>query len=133
MSQIDPTLFAWFVTVKSKPEWGQTINARTAGAAKAEYHRDLREAWPDIPFTELRCQRIGAPHSSGDFLRNANYRGLPNIRCGDKVLVGDAGGVIVGHDMSCNFRVLFDVGTKYANQTLSVHPSELQIQEKSSA
>lgn len=123
-------VFSFYVTVKTHPDWGMTINARTPGEAKAEYFRDLRESWPDIPYTALRCQRIGAAESSERFIHNAEYRGLPNARCGDRVMVGENGGAIVSHDASANFIVLFDDDSKYRGQRLSVHPSELKLVEK---
>ena len=127
MSKPSNEVFSFRVSVKEKPEWGETVNARTAGMAKSEYHRRLTDAWPGIPYTALRCQKLGAAFTSSQFTRNAEYRGLSEVRCGDRVAVGDASGVVVGHDCSANFEVLFDVDSpKYPNLRLSVHPSELK-------
>lgn len=122
------TVFAFEVTVKDKPDWGMVINARTRGQAKQEYHRHLLDAWPDVPWTALRCRKVGKPMSSDGFIRNANYRSMNDLRCGDEVWVGKNKGVVVGHDYSCNFEVLFDGDSpQYRNLRLSVHPSELCV------
>lgn len=39
--------------------WQQTIRATTRGKAKLHYWRGIREAWPDIPFTRIRCRSLG--------------------------------------------------------------------------
>jgi hypothetical protein len=121
------TVFAFEVTVKGR-DWQRTVNARSAGKAKLEYYREVRESWPDISFTALRCRKIGATESSQQFVRNAEYRGLPLARCGDRVKVGEERGTIVGHDASANFRVLFDDDSKYQGNTLSVHPDGMEIE-----
>jgi hypothetical protein len=110
-------------------DWGEEIvNARTRGRAKREYHLSVIDAWPDVPFTAVRARKIGAPHTTADFIRNAQYRGLPNVRCGQRVKVGDARGVIVGHNSSANFDVLFDDDSpRYAGQTLNCHPNEVTL------
>lgn len=118
--------YAFEITVKGRPEWAQTINATTLGRAKAEYFSDLRDAWPDVPFTALRGRKVGGPSSSEQFIRNARYRGLPALRCGDTVRVGDSSGVVVGHDASANFRVQFAAESRYAGAVLSVHPGDFQ-------
>ena len=117
-------VFAFEVSVKGT-DWARVVNARTRGAAKADYHRDVAESWPDIPFTAIQCRKLGAPRSSEDFIRVATKRGLPAMRCGDRVRVGDATGVIVGHNSSANFDVLFDDGGRYAGQVLNVHPASV--------
>jgi hypothetical protein len=118
-------VFAFEVSVKGR-EWSRIVNARSPGKAKVEYFRDVCESWPEIPFTAIRCRKVGAPISSAQFLNNARYRGLPNIRCGDRVKVGKEQGAIVGHDASANFLVLFDEDSKYAGNTLSVHPEGME-------
>lgn len=106
-------------------EHRRTVNARTLGAAKYDYLLDVQDCWPDVKFTDIRGRRIGAPHTSEDFIRNARYRGMPDIRCGDAVTVKGDAGIIVGHNSSANFDVLFDKGTRFAGLTLNVHPSEI--------
>lgn len=118
---------AFEVHVVGRTTWRRVINARTAGQAKAEYFRDLHESWPSIPYTALRCRLVGPASSSEDFIRCAAYRGVPDARCGQRVVVGESRGVIVGHNGSANFEVLFDSDAlRYAGLRLSVHPSECQ-------
>lgn len=98
-------LFAWEVSVKGT-DWTKIVNARTSGQAKRDYHLDVRDAWPDVPYTAMRCRKIGAPHTSERFKHNARYRGMPDVKCGQRVKVGEARGVIVGHNDSANASVL---------------------------
>ena len=113
--------------------WGEhetTINARTAGQAKVEYWRDVTDAWPSIPYTAVRVRKLGKAVSSEAFLRVARYRNLPHARCGDRVVTTDGKhkGVIVGHNSSANFDILFDADdTLCPNQVGNVHPHELRI------
>ncbi len=119
------SLFAFEVSVKGT-DWTQIVNARTHGQAKSVYHLDVLDAWPDIPYTALRCRKIGAPNTSGRFIQNAKYRGMPDVKCGQRVKVREAHGVIVGHNSSANFEVLFDEDSpKYAGLRLNVHPGEI--------
>ena len=118
------TIFAFEVSVKGT-DWTCIVNARTPGQAKRHYHLAVIDAWPDIPYTTLRCRKLGAPHTSADFERNARYRGIENVRCGTPVRVGAAHGVVVGHNDSANLDVLFDADSpKFANLRLNVHPAE---------
>jgi hypothetical protein len=123
MSQIS----SYEVTVAGKPEWGMIINASTAAKAKHEYHTHLLDAWPDIPWTALRCRKLGAPHTSERFIQNAAYRARGSAKCGSRVNVGGNTGTIVGHDCNCNFEVEFYADSKYKGARLSVHPSEMEI------
>ncbi len=110
--------------------WTKIINARTAGKAKYQYWLDVRDAWPDVPITAMRARKYnqGHPYTSPQFEHNARYRGLPDVKCGQRVRVGDAVGVIVGHNSSANFDVLFDDDApKYAGQKLNVHPQEVEL------
>lgn len=116
-------VFAFKVWVQQRPEWERVINARSAGKAKGAYYRSLAESWPDMPYTALRCRKIGGPHTSSAFTRNAQYRGIPEVRCGQRVAVGEGRGAVVGHNLSANFNVLFDDDSPlYPGQTLNVHP-----------
>jgi len=107
-----------------KPEWETIVNASSRGKAKSEYWRHVTDAWPDISYTSIRCQKVGGPVTTSEFIRNAKYRGVPNLRCGDRVSVHGSSGVVVGHNSSANFNVEFDSG-RYAGHQLSVHPDEL--------
>ena len=118
-------VFAFEVSVKGT-DWTQIVNARTPGKAKREYHRSVVDAWPDVPFTAMRCRKIGRPHTSELFRHNARYRGMPDVECGHRVTVNGNAGTIVGHNESANFNVLFDDDAeKYAGLTLSVHPQDI--------
>lgn len=120
-------LFAWEVSVK-ETGWTKIVNARTSGQAKRDYHLDVRDAWPDVPYTAMRCRKIGAPHTSERFEHNARYRGMLDVKCGQRVKVGEARGVIAGHNESANFDVLFDDDSpKYAGMKLNCHPSSVEL------
>lgn len=122
-------VFAFGCRVAWAPQWGESIyNTTSAGRAKKEHWRNVNEAWPETKFTDIRVRKIGAPHSSDGFKRNAEYRGMPAVKCGDRVKVGARFGTIVGHNSSANFDVLFEGGL-----TLNVHPSELVICSQSDA
>jgi hypothetical protein len=126
----DETVFAFEVNVAGR-EWAETVNARTSGQAKSEYFQGVRESWPGIPFTALRCRKIGRPHTSKRFEACASYRGLAGLQCGQRVVVGGARGVIVGHNSSANFDVLFDSDSpKYAGLRLNVHPDSMEMQNE---
>lgn len=119
--------YAFEVWVASVPEFRKTINARTANKAKYEFLIDLQESWPDYEYKDLRVRKLGEPVSSERFIHNAKYRGVPDVRCGQRVIVGDGRGIIVGHNASANFDVLFDDDSpKYAGLKLNVHPGEVQ-------
>jgi hypothetical protein len=117
---------AFEVSVKGTT-WSAIVNASSPGKAKGSYHREVCDAWPDVPYTAMRCRKMGGPHSSEQFLNNARYRGMPGVRCGQRVLVGEERGVIVGHNASANFDVLFDADSKYRGQTLNVHPESIVL------
>lgn len=102
------------------------VNELSRGRAKAKFFREVSEPWPDLKYTDIRCRVFGPPHTSSHFIRNAAYRQIPSVRCGDKVQVGAHGeGLIVGHNSSANFDVLFTTG-KWKGLTLNVHPSDLK-------
>jgi hypothetical protein len=107
-------------------EFVRTVNARSAGKAKYEYFLDVKDCWPDVKLTDMRARKVGGPQTSEAFLRTARYRGMPDLRCGEAVTVNGRPGVVVGHNDSANFDVLFDDGCDWAGATLNVHPSELR-------
>jgi len=104
-----------------------TVNALSAGQAKYQFLLDVRDPYPDTEYTDIRCRKIGPPHTSESFLRNARYRGMPDVRCGDRVRVGEHEGLIAGHNGSANFDVLFTSGP-WTGKTLNVHPGEVRLQ-----
>lgn len=122
------TVSSYACRVSWAPEWGETIyNARTAGQAKVRHFWEVHDAWDNTKYTDIRCRKVGAPHTSERFIENAKYRGMPDVRCGQRVRVGaDGEGVIVGHNASANFDVLFDTG-RYAGQTLNCHPRSVEL------
>jgi len=129
------SIFAFECSVKDAP-WGPSIiNSTTSGKAKCEYFRDVTDPWPDVRFIDIRVRKVGAAHTSEGFVRNVKYRGMPDVKCGQRVKVNGNSGWIVGHNSSANFDVLFDSG-KWAGCTLNVHPSEITLvvdQEAASA
>jgi hypothetical protein len=105
--------------------YGTVVNALTAGQAKAEYLRDVRDCWPDVKFTDIRARKLGPAQTSEAFLRTARYRGMPYLRCGDHVTVDGRHGFIVGHNDSANFDVLFDEGD-WKGCVLNCHPHDIR-------
>lgn len=121
------TIFAYACRVKWAPEWGETYyNRSTPGQAKQDHYLHVHEAWEDTKYTDIRVRKIGRPVTSEQFLNNAKYRGMPDLRCGHRVKVDKSTGTVVGHNSSANFEVLFEDGP-YRGLTLSVHPSELAV------
>lgn len=102
-------------------EHRHVMNARSAGAARYEYLLEVRDCWPDVKYTDMRSRKLGPAHTSEAFRRTARYRGMPNLRCGEAVTVDGLPGVVVGHNDSANFDVLFECGG-----IGNVHPSELK-------
>lgn len=103
------------------------INAATRSKARYQYYLDVSDCWPEVKLMDLNIRKVGGPHSSERFIHNAKYRGMPDVRCGQRVKVGDEGeGVIVGHNSSANFDVLFDVG-RWTGQVLNCHPMGVEL------
>jgi len=93
-----------------------------------KHFRRVQDAWPEnCRFTDVRVRKRGSPHMSEEFMRTARHRGLPHVRCGDRVRVNGATGAIVGHDACANFEVIFDEGSRYAGKTRSCHPTQLEL------
>jgi hypothetical protein len=103
-------------------------NAATSGQAKYRHYREVLDPLPDLKFTQLRVRKVGPVQTSAEFHRNAIYRGMEHVKCGDRVRVGVNFGTIVGHNCSANFDVLFDPDSKYGAQVLNVHPAECELQ-----
>ena len=123
----------WVAGIQQSIDHPYSVNARTSGQAKMEYLRMLDRCF-EVDFTRLRVRKIGDPRTSEEFLRNAQYRGIPKLKCGDRVKVGDGVGVVVGHNSSANFDVLFDPESpKYPGLRLNVHPQDLQLESEAAA
>jgi hypothetical protein len=117
------TVKAYEIGVKSRPEFGQTVYAITAGKAKYSYLLDVQDCWPDVQFKDLTCRSLGTCFSSGeDFKRTARKRGVEFAEIGMRVEVDGEPGVIVGKNDSANFDVLF-TGPKHRGNTLNCHPN----------
>lgn len=117
----DPPLRCFACRIKGH-DHETRVHERTPGRAKASYFNHARDCLPDLRYTEIRVRVEGDPISSRDFLRTANYRGVPFARVGMAVEVCGERGVIVGHNSAANFDVLFDAGSRWAGQTLNCHP-----------
>ncbi len=122
--------FAWECNVRGK-EWQRTVNHLTAGKARYEYLLDLRDSWPDATFADITVRKVGPAHTSDAFRRTATYRGRTELACGSRVEVVSGSqralGVIVGHNDSANFDVLFDEDTYFKGGIGNVHPSEIRL------
>ncbi len=101
-------------------DWHQVVNHESRGKAKAQYFHEVVDAWEDIPFTAITCRVLGPPATPESFLRTAKYRGMPDLRCGQRVLLhGGQVGTLVGSNDSANFDLL--VGGRVWN----VHPGDI--------
>ncbi|MFM9966763.1 MAG: hypothetical protein ACKV2Q_36790 [Planctomycetaceae bacterium] len=76
----------------------------------------------DFEYTSIRCRCAGDPVTTPDIRRTAEYRGVPFVTAGMRVMVDGMFGVIVGNNSSANWDVMFDAGTKWAGQVLNCHP-----------
>lgn len=108
-------------------------NAVSRGAAKRAYHLDIRECWPDVPYTAIRCRIFCDLPITTKMLRHvAEYRGVPHVEAGTRVTLKgtEAAGTIVDAAHSCNFRVLFDSDSPmYPGETLAVHPDGMEFED----
>lgn len=122
-----PKVFAFACSIAGRFDGHETIyNCTSRGQAKHMHYLNVSDPWPDVRYIDVRARKIGAPHTSADFVRNAAYRGMPYVQCGVSVKVGDQDGVIVGHNASANFDVLFHTG-KHKGIVMNVHPSEVKV------
>ncbi len=102
----------------------RTINTLTRGKARYEYLLDIRDSYSDATFADISVRKIGPAHTSSAFIRTAQYRGMPDARCGDPVVVNGRSGFIVGHNDSANFDVLF-VSGDWTGAVLNCHPGDI--------
>lgn len=120
------TLHRFECSVKNAP-WGEdhwtTVHAFTRGQAKADYWRDVVDAWQDIPFTAVRCRGPFTPCDTEAFVHTATYRGRLDLHIGSTVEYRGKTGCIVDRNDSANFEVLFTDGSR-----LHFHPSEIPVQ-----
>lgn len=121
-------VFAFEVTVIGHPDWGMTINHRSAGKAKARYFQELGDSWPDIPFTDLRVRKLGRARNTQMIAHVAKYRAV-DLKAGDRVIVPRGRGVIVDAGGGANFGVLYDDDSpNYAGMILYCHPMEIKLE-----
>lgn len=97
-----------------------TIHAYSAGKAKRYYFTGLD--LDGVEFTDLRARVLGPPRTTDGITRTAKYRGVEFVRAGMRVQIGDDWGVIVSHNSSLNWDVLFDDDSRYPGQTHNCHP-----------
>ena len=95
-----------------------TVHARSPGAAKWTFlfHLDGFE------FTDVRVRVLGPPVTTDRIERNAKRRGVPFVRAGMRVRVGDEWGVIVNSNSSANWDVLFDKSSRFSERVMNCHP-----------
>lgn len=118
---------AWEVWHLAKPEWVSVVNAKSRGAAISEKLAICRDVGWEVSFIDFRARALGGVRTSEDFKRCATMRGRPDLRCGMRVKVQESFGVLVGHNESANFLVLFETGSQHGGLTLPVHPNDLEV------
>lgn len=116
------TLRAYSCTVVGT-DWERVVHAVTASKAKYLYWLDVKDAWPDVPITDMRARSLGLPRTTERFHHTATYR-KAWFRLGDKVRVNNSIGFVADSDSSANFVVHFISG-EWANRILHVHVSEI--------
>lgn len=122
------TIHAYNVWLRGE-ETPFVINARSRGHAKARALRRIGDCLPDLRYTDLRVTLYNKTTiTTHDFKRTAAYRGFPDLRCGQRVRVGQNIGTVIDHTSSATFLVLFDDDApRYAGMSLSVHPDEMEL------
>lgn len=104
------------------------INHATASKAKYQFWRAITEHFPGTPITKMRAKKIGPPITSEHLARIARYRGMPNVKAGQRVRAGDLTGVVVDGNSSANFNVLLDKDCpRWPGQILNIHPGEITL------
>jgi len=106
-------------------EWRATVHATTRGKAKLVYFRDVKDAWQEVKFTDIRCRFLGSPRNTPQFEHTKAYRNVA-FNIGDQVSVGGSVGFIVDRTNSANFAVEFTEG-RYKGCRLSCHPVEIAV------
>lgn len=120
-------VLAFACSVKGAP-WGEhherVVHAHSRGQAKSQYLRDVRDAWPDLPYTAVRCRRVPSPTTTPMLQHVCRLRGV-HMRFGDRVHFGSSGrseiGTVVGSSEGANFELLLDDGSR-----IFVHPCDIQ-------
>lgn len=107
MKKLGP-LRSYKCSLRGRNHWTQ-FNARSIGQAKIAFYHYLDG---DFDYLDIRCRVDGEVYTSDDFIRNAEYRNIPLVRCGMVIDVNGRRGIIVGHNSSANLDVLFDDGSR---------------------
>jgi hypothetical protein len=102
------------------------LNGISEGYVKSKFYKNLKD-FLKIKFTDVRVKLLGAPYSSEGFLKNAKYRNLPNLRCGDLVDVNGNLGYVIGYGSSALIEIIFEKYQNKKNVTLFVHPDEIKM------
>lgn len=111
------TLRGYLCSVVGHEDHETPMNALSAGKARYQFWLNVQDCLPDLPITKIKVRSAGKPITTPAFEQVAEYRGVPFAHCGMKVEVGAKPGVIVGHNCSANFDVLFEDG-----RILNCHP-----------
>jgi len=115
-------MYSFFCSVKDWPESGYSINALSAGKAKSAYHADIKDSYPNLPYTAIKSRKEGLASTSAEFKSMAEYRNIPFAKCGMAVrFQNGATGLIAGHNASANLDVLFTSG-EHTGLILNCHP-----------
>lgn len=116
------TLRAYRVSWSRLPGSGAIVNHVSPGKAKADYLAQLRDAWPEASFTELRIQALGEPRTDAGLVEVLARLGRPELRAGRAVLHYGRPGTVAGANGGY-VEVLFDD----CPNTLPVHGDELEL------
>lgn len=85
-------------------------------------HLILDSQVSDALYTAIRCRKTGSPKAIEAFQQVANYRGIPFAKIGMRVEVDGEKGLIMGHNSSANFNILFLDGC-FKNRVLNCQPN----------
>lgn len=128
MKRLRISAYHCYVDEHEHSDFPTIINSYSRDKAKNIFYNMVRDVYDNVRFIDCRAKFIGPAHTSSAFLRNANYRGMPDIRCGNRVKTVNGMGYVVGHNSSANFNILFESGD-LAGGTYNVHPSEVLFYE----
>lgn len=105
--------------------WDTVVHALSPGKAKALYLGNVKDAWADVKYTDLRVKRLGEPRDTDKFKHTANYRRV-DFHIGTFVQVCESRGFVADSNSSANFPVHITEGP-WAGRIISAHPSEIRI------
>lgn len=113
-------------SIRGYDHWTQ-FNARSRGQAKMQMYRYLEM---DFDYVDIQCRVDGEVYTSDDFIRNAEYRNIPLVRCGTVIDVNGRRGIIIGHNSSANLDIMFDngsIGAAHPNWKTTYYKANGQI------